>query len=396
MAQDGPNADALAQRAWAFLTELTAEHSPRASATEQEARAAEYLAAIYRSLGYQTTIQPFEVSVLVTDPPVLRVTHKGESANLTPAPAVDAQPLRLSAQATAGGLLSHVGLVLGDLPAGSVAGKVALIERGLIPFELKVSRVTNAGAVAAVIYNNEPGQFGGTLTTQARIPVVSISQEAGQELFKLASAGDAEVVVTVAYARRQSRNVVAERPGANPSRAVILGGHFDTVSDVPGANDNGSGVATLLAIAEAIKERDYPFTVRFVDFGSEELGLEGSQHYLATLSSEERRTIVAMLNFDALGSGAAGVYGTDDLANQALSVANASGLRLSREANIQGGSSDFASFEAAGTPFLFFLASDFSRIHTLGDTLDRIDQEVLGTAAAVAIGVLDRIPSLGS
>jgi Zn-dependent M28 family amino/carboxypeptidase len=82
------------------------------------------------------------------------------------------------------------------------------------------------------------------------------------------------------------------------------------------------------------------------------------------------------------------VYGTDELANLALTVARELGMQLARETDIQGGSSDFASFEAAGIPFLFFLADDFSRIHTAGDTLDHIDSRALGTGAAVAIQVL--------
>jgi Zn-dependent M28 family amino/carboxypeptidase len=82
------------------------------------------------------------------------------------------------------------------------------------------------------------------------------------------------------------------------------------------------------------------------------------------------------------------VYGTVELVDRALAAARRLDVGLSHKATIQGGSSDFAPFESAGIPFLFFLASDFSRIHTAGDTLDHIDPAVLGTAAAVAIDVL--------
>ena len=44
--------------------------------------------------------------------------------------------------------------------------------------------------------------------------------------------------------------MIADKPGtAGDGRVVVLGGHYDTVPNVPGANDNGSGIATLLTMA---------------------------------------------------------------------------------------------------------------------------------------------------
>ncbi|MEM6631682.1 MAG: S8 family serine peptidase [Bacteroidota bacterium] len=63
-------------------------------------------------------------------------------------------------------------------------GKIALIERGDIGFREKVERVKSFGAIGAVIFNNEPGAFGGTLLNEQQdpIPALAISQEDGQEL----------------------------------------------------------------------------------------------------------------------------------------------------------------------------------------------------------------------
>jgi aminopeptidase YwaD len=200
--------------------------------------------------------------------------------------------------------------------------------------------------------------------------------------------------VSVAYETTPSRNVIVEKRGTSSTAGVVvLGGHFDTVPDVPGANDNGSGTAAILAIAEAVTSLDLPVTIRFIAFGSEELGLLGSRHYVDSLTEADRRDIVAMLNFDALGSGpTAGLFGDDALADRAVKEADRLGLSVVREPGIQGGSSDFAPFEAAGVPFLFFLASDFSRIHTPEDRLEFIDADLMGTAAAVAIEVLRGLP----
>jgi serine protease len=82
--------------------------------------------------------------------------------------------------------------------AGSWSGKVVLCERGDISFADKVSNVTAGGGVAAVIYNNAPGGFSGTLGTgvTSTIPAMSLSQEDGQYLVgnALGQTGNASTV----------------------------------------------------------------------------------------------------------------------------------------------------------------------------------------------------------
>ena len=85
---------------------------------------------------------------------------------------------------------------------------------------------------------------------------------------------------------------------------VIIGAHYDVVPETEaGANDNTSGVAVLLSLAEALAGRSLPYTIRFVAFGSEEIGLYGSRHYVESLDEAELARITAMLNFDVVGSG---------------------------------------------------------------------------------------------
>ena len=86
----------------------------------------------------------------------------------------------------------------GEFPA-AVAGNVALIQRGTIDFATKVTNAMNAGATAAVLYNNAAGDFTGTLgaatTTDGRawIPAVSVSDATGATL--KAQAGTSATVV---------------------------------------------------------------------------------------------------------------------------------------------------------------------------------------------------------
>jgi Zn-dependent M28 family amino/carboxypeptidase len=70
-------------------------------------------------------------------------------------------------------------------------------------------------------------------------------------------------------------NIEAELPGASP-QIVLIGAHYDSVFGAPGANDNGSGVAALLALARCFAGTQNARTLRFVAFVNEE------PHYFQT------------------------------------------------------------------------------------------------------------------
>jgi aminopeptidase YwaD len=281
-----------------------------------------------------------------------------------------------------------------DLPTGGLEGGIALIRRGLLTFEEKVTRVAEAGALAAVIYNNIPGAFHGTLSNQGSIPAISISRADGETLLRLMSTGEVRVTVSVSVEVLDTRNVIAEKPGTEPDGGVvILGGHYDTVPDVPAANDNGSGIATLMAIAGEVSDQTYPFTLRFIAFGSEEIGLDGSRFYIDSLGPDELKDLIAMLNFDALGTGlVAAVLGDPDLTDLVSRYGESSGIEVETRRSLEEGtSSDHAPFAEAGVPVVFFLADDFSRIHTAEDKLEFVQPELLGDHAALAIGLLSAL-----
>ncbi len=125
----------------------------------------------------------------------------------------------------------------------------------------------------------------------------------------------------------ESRNVVAELKGEGDN-LVIVGGHYDVVPQTEaGVNDNTSGIALVLALAEALAGETLPFSVRFMAFGAEEIGLYGSSRYVASLSEAELGRIVAMLNLDAVASGPLlAVTGQEELADLALRIAEDLGL----------------------------------------------------------------------
>ncbi len=97
-----------------------------------------------------------------------------------------------------------------------------------------------------------------------------------------------------------SRNVIATRPG--DGAPVVVGAHLDSVDSGTGAGDNASGVAVMLAVAEALRDVELVHPVVFVAFGAEEVGLVGSDVYVEQLG-EEAGDILAMLNIDSVGVG---------------------------------------------------------------------------------------------
>lgn len=100
-------------------------------------------------------------------------------------------------------------------------------------------------------------------------------------------------------------NIEAELPGSNPSEIVVVGAHYDTEHGSPGADDNASGVAALLALARAYSNAAPTRTLRFVAFVNEEWPYfrtpnMGSRVYAAQCRAR-KENIVAMLSLEMLG-----------------------------------------------------------------------------------------------
>ena len=384
-----PSVEELTERALAHVRVLAEGLPPRISGTDGELAAAGYVADQLKSYGYVIQFQQFTA---VSRP------RRGEHLEVTGA---GSRSVRTNIFAGSGegdvtGPLVFVGLGREeDLPDFSLAGTVALVKRGVIPFSSKAETVFGAGADGMVVFNNAAGIFDGTLGDEFHLefdrPAVTISREDGEALVTTLENEQVNVRLRLVTEERPSRNVVASRPRDGDERPiVIIGGHIDSVPDTPGASDNASGTATFLVIAEELADMELPFELRVIGFGSEELGLLGSAAYVASLDDVERSRIVAMFNYDALGAGELEIGGQFRLVDRALEVASEIGIPALRSREPAGSSSDHASFREAGIPSMFFFGSDFSLIHSPLDTVDAMATEMMGQAAAVTLnGLLD-------
>ena len=187
--------------------------------------------------------------------------------------------------------------------------------------------------------------------------------------------------------------MIAELPGTGDG-VIVVGAHYDTVPDSVGASDNSSGVGALLAVAERLAGSSFPFTVRFVAFGSEETGLHGSEHYVDSLSPEDLEEIHLMINLDSIGSGDRLVVSGDRWAvGHVRETAAREDINLQVSARGSGGS-DHANFRRAWVPVVFFLSDDLSRINSPADTMKHINPRLLGDATVLILDLLENVASL--
>lgn len=197
----------------------------------------------------------------------------------------------------------------------TVAGTVALMQRGACSFAQKVTNAEAAGAVAAIVVNqgnteDREGLLFGTLGGPgAAIPAVGTTFALAEILAAEGSAVSLDVETL--SDTRTTTNVVAQTKTGGTDDVVMLGAHLDSVPEGPGIQDNGSGSGAILEMAIQLQAQfgvnddgDDSLTnaVRFGWWGAEESGLLGSIDYVTNLSQEEIDQIGVYLNFDMIGS----------------------------------------------------------------------------------------------
>jgi len=188
---------------------------------------------------------------------------------------------------------------------------------------------------------------------------------------RLAAAGYTVVRQTCAAGRTVGAgpNVIADWPGGDPENVYVFGAHLDSVAAGPGANDNGSGSATVLELALTLARSNPQMRnhVRFAFWTDEEQGLNGSEFYANALPAAERARIKGYFNFDMVGSVNGGYFinRITSAVGQTLK-AYYDAIGVPTEENTEGaGRSDDASFNAIGVQ-TSGVAAGASRIKTAG------------------------------
>ena len=237
-------------------------------------------------------------------------------------------------------------------------------------------------------------------------------------VFMLSPEDGEDFYLTVQGDTIHSRNVIGVVEGYDPklkNEYVVIGAHYDHLGTsylkrdgedqlqiFYGADDNASGVATLVEVAKQVAAQHYVFrrSVIFALFGAEELGMVGSWYFL-NRSFSEVDNIVAMINLDMVGRSGRDnrlqVY-TADANIELMGIINTlSGRALSiapDQTYTDYFPSDHRNFYEKGIPSVMFTSGVHRDYRTVRDTPDKLDYSQMARLAeyvySMALELSDR------
>jgi aminopeptidase YwaD len=416
----------------------------RATGSPELEKAAEFIAAKFKSFGLKPSEQPF---------PVVVGAHLGPKNSIESFPASDSQPFSFSSSGSIKAPLVFAGYGITDTErhyddyAGiDVKDKLVLIlrhepkeQKDMSSHAALAEKAVNAkmhGARGVLLVNDiyahdgkDPGldKFGlaagptdtGVFFVQTKPELAEkwlgdgrirqLTEEINRDLKPHSFAIDSLTVNLSVDIQRDTKtvhNVTAYLPGKT-DEYVIIGAHYDHLglgdehslapSQIgtihPGADDNASGTAGVIELARWFTKQPKPERgILFMTFAGEELGLLGSSWYVnhPMLPLEKA---VAMINMDMIGRIRDGkVYiggtGTGSTFDELLAEVRApSPIDIVPSDKTGYGSSDHTSFTTKQVPTLFFFSGLHGDYHKPSDTADKID-------AADAAKLLDYIAGL--
>jgi len=232
--------------------------------------------------------------------------------------------------------------------------------------------------------------------SHGNFPGVRISFDDGLKLLK-SRATHAKIVVEADLVKQKTKNIIAELKGtSHPDEIILVGGHYDTVPGVKGASDNAGGTSITMELARVFKEKGSKRTVRFIAWGSEEMGLDGSNLYAKRLKAEDKEAkdkdkkaeteldkTRLMVNLDVhgamIGTNMASALGPSMLTDSLKLLSKETGVVFEVQESVH--SSDGTPLSAVGVP-----SASFSRrsgidimMHSTEDIIEYLSPEALET-----------------
>ncbi|MCU0503363.1 MAG: M20/M25/M40 family metallo-hydrolase, partial [Anaerolineae bacterium] len=223
-----------------------------------------------------------------------------------------------------------------------------------------------------------------------------------------------------AYSSYSGRNITADITGiVHPERIWLVGGHLDSTSTdpyrtAPGADDNASGTATTLALAEILHDLHFADTIRFVHFTGEEQGMWGSKVYARDLQISGAQ-VMGYINLDMIGWDSDGdrtVELHSGTGSPSVALANAfvsanerygQSLRLELKQSTASRFSDHSSFWDYGYASFLTLENFYDDAivrdrnpwyHTTGDLLSRVDLNYVARSARTALATMTELAGI--
>jgi len=292
-----------------------------------------------------------------------------------------------------------------DYAKRDVTGKIVLMLReptaSTISFYQELCNASKHGAVGAILINNQPWPFIGTLEAgyfdpekrllpiePNAIPFVCISSVEGQALRSVLEQQKvtANLTVNAITEKRSVNNVRAILPGTEkPEEKVVFCAHLDSHGNM-GANDNATGLSILLELARVFSMYPSKRTIEFLATGNEETISMGAYEYCKRHRSE-LKNIVCVLNVDMVGVGSHLYIMSESrwpdklltipewLTSHVQSVAKE--LNYDIKTDTMDLSSDEGRFLDAGVPAIFFWKPNDDRYHSPLDLIEYVDPNTL-------------------
>lgn len=385
----------------------------RVCGTEEEHRAAEWIASQFSELGLEVSLEPFNVVSWRCDEIDLEVIDPQERK-------LRAVAFGYSPSTPAGGLRSEVVFVGRGLDSDycgkNVSGKIVLADWCDIWYAHQYWVAVKNGASGFLLAYSEPGYLRAEALAYngqpPPIPCALTTFDDRQFMIKQMEKGSVEVELklkTEIDLNATSYNVVGKITGSKwPKQQVVICGHIDNW--FYGANDNAGSIAALIEIARVLSKRRSKRTLTFLATASEEAGsldwfyyLQGSDAYVRQHPEDVRNT-VAVLNGEFLGRGEKlNVEATPELLGFMKETAEDLGIvsKLGDKAVFRGPPDDWEdgfTFAIAGVPTSCIWWMPYAEYHTTEDTPDKIELDKLATSiefigvAGYRISNMDLLP----
>jgi len=277
--------------------------------------------------------------------------------------------------------------------------------------------LADSGAIAVLIVCNEGlPEVHSDQRLPLSIPVALITLE-GLEKLQSGHQPDITIISEVLPGEILTENTVARLKGSDPSLAgqyVIVGAHHDhlgmggrgsssrrqdTIAVHYGADDNASGVAGVIELAQYEMSKAPRRSMLFLTFGSEELGLQGSR-YFADHPVIELDSVQAMINLDMIGrlnesrSLQIGGVGTSPVMKPLIDSINTRYNFSISYSDAGYGPSDHSSFYAKDIPVLFISTGAHPDYHTPEDKAEKINYEGLAEVTAFVAEIADSLATM--
>ncbi len=387
-------------KAFSYLEKLTSNFKDRLGGSANEKKAARYIRRHFAACGLKTQFQFFPVKTYLGRKKKLIITRPALGE-------IDCELVGLAANTSPRGVEAEIVFVNTgeeEYLSPRLEGKILLITGG-VPYKRydAVMKTRPAGIVEIEWEPKKPPIRVEIMpewkTKWGAVPILRITHESGYRLLRN-KAKRARMIVDFAERRVQSLNVIAELKGSEkPEEIVVIGGHYDTSPGIPGASDNAGGTALVMELARVFAKKGTKRTLRFVAWGSEELGLRGSIFYAENLKTTDKKLKKTKsfvktggktaldkhrlcVNLDVhgvlIGGNESLVLGTHDLAASVRLLAKEMGPAFAVREEVY--SSDGTPFSEAGVPSISFARSGGTStyLHTPMDDISHLDASMLG------------------